>query len=133
MKKATIHKLFDHFYKNHIDEVLTAICEFFEISRMDAGEKLEFDNDYEEGLFMEWIAYDYRLKNGRKLIDDFIVENPLKLSKKALEVYEDLRINKYGMFEILKVERGEYVELVLKDPLYVNCLRRHYKQFKEFL
>ncbi len=86
MKKGTTRKLFDHFFDNHTDEVIPAMCDFFENDGIASGKRVNFQNEYEESLFMEWIAFDYRLQNGKKLIKDFIAENPFKLSAKELSM-----------------------------------------------
>lgn len=111
MKKGTMSNLFNHFFKNHTNEVTSAMHEFFENNDIGPGAKFDFQDQREEGFFMEWVAFDYRLRNGKKLIEDFISENPLKLSVTELEAYEDLMINKYGMFEIVGIKLDEYIDL----------------------
>lgn len=111
MKKGTIHNLFKHFFTNHQDELIPAMAEFFDDKSIGPGTDLRLQNEQEEGLFMEWIAFDFRLRNGQKLIEDFIATNPFKLSTEALTVYHDLEMNKYGMYEIIKVERDKYIDL----------------------
>lgn len=111
MKKGTTHKLFDHFFDNHTNEVIPAMCEFFDNNDIASKRRLNFQNEYEEGLFMEWVAFDHRLQNGKTLIEDFIAKNPLKLNAKELTVYKDLQMNKYGMYEIVKVKRDKYIDL----------------------
>ncbi|MEI6498533.1 MAG: hypothetical protein WCO23_01075 [bacterium] len=110
MKKGTISKLLDYFFNNHKDEVSLAMQEFFGKSQILNG-KIELKDEREQGLFMEWVTFDYRLKNGKKLIDDFITENPLNLSEGGLKVYEDMQMNKYGWYEIIAVKLDEYLDL----------------------
>ena len=110
MKKGTISKLHEYFFKNHQADAAIAIREFFQSEKADYDREVTI-TDREDSLFMEWITFDYVLQNGKKLIDNFISENPLKLSVQELEVYENLKMNKYGMFEILKVKIDEYIDL----------------------
>lgn len=110
MKKGTISKLHDYFFKNYQADAAIAIREFFQSEKADYDREVTI-TDREDSLFMEWITFDYVLQNGKKLIDNFISENPLKLSVQELKVYEDLKMNKYGMFEILKVKIDEYIDL----------------------
>ena len=111
MQKGTIHKLLDYFFQSHSDEMIFAMRDFFEDDSIGPGGKLNIQNDQEEGLFMEWITFDYRFRDGRSLLENFISENPLNMAKKELQVYEDLQMNKYGFFEIQDIKIDEYLEL----------------------
>lgn len=111
MEKGMIQKILKYFFENHSEEVLPAMKEFFNDDKIDRGGSLNIQNDREESLFMEWITFDYRLKNGSSLIDNFISKNPLGMSKNELKIYNDLQTNKYGFFEIIKVKRDSYLDL----------------------
>lgn len=59
-----------------------------------------------QGLFNEWLVYDFVLASGKKLIEDYYDRNPRNLSQDGLRMYKDLQNNEYAMFEVLKVEEG---------------------------
>ncbi|MCX6809304.1 MAG: hypothetical protein NTZ65_00935 [Candidatus Berkelbacteria bacterium] len=111
MQKGTVKKLIEYFFKNHSHEMIFAMRDFFGENNIGPGGNINIQNNQEEGLFMEWIVFDYRFQNGKGLLDNFISENPLDMSKSELRIYEDLQINKYGFFEIISVKKDEYLEL----------------------
>lgn len=111
MQKGTIRKVIDYFFQYHSGEMTFAMREFFDDQDIRPGGKLNIQDDREEDLFMEWLTFDYRLKNGKKLIEDFISINPHKMTKADLQIYEDLQMNKYGFYEILSVKKDQYIEL----------------------
>ncbi len=111
MKKGTILKLHEYFFTNHKDEVPRAMKQFFKDDFTGPGGKLNINDDREESLFLEWLTFDYKMQNDRKLMENFIIENPYHLSKQELQVYEDMQMNKYGLYEIKKIKIDEWLEL----------------------
>lgn len=109
MEKGTVKKLISYFFETHKEDALPAMREFFEDKKLGPGANLTIHDDREEGLFMEWIVFDYRLQNGRKLIEDYLFINDLSRIDRLS--YENLQMNKYGMYEILEVKKDEYLKL----------------------
>lgn len=105
MKAGVIANLIDYYVTNKefAHEIERAGEEFFNHAEnsadIDAGEDAE-------GLFNEWLVYDFVLASGKKFIEDFYDRNPRNLSQDGLRIYKDLQNNEYGMFEVLKVEDG---------------------------
>ena len=116
-----VSKLLDYFFDVYSDEFICAFEQFFEDkSRIGPNKEIVIKNEIEEDLLMEWLIFDYRLKNGRKLIESFVAENPLKLSKKELEKYETMQFNKYGFFEVKAFEKDKWIqfESLQSEKLY---------------
>jgi len=109
---GSVARLLDHFFASYSEEFLNAFEQFFEDkSRIGPNKEIVIRNEMEEDLLMEWLVFDYRLMNGRKIIEDFIAKNPLKLNKKELEKYETMQFNKYGFFEVKTFVKDEWIQL----------------------
>lgn len=118
---SKIHKLYysDPRYKN---EIMRAMGEFFENPDIVNNRAIEITKE-SEGLFNEWFLYDFVMKNNKTPLENFICKNPLELSKKQLIVYTDLLHNRYGIYEVLKIERGKSMtvkDLQTKEKFTVN-------------
>ena len=65
-----------------------------------------------EGLFGEWLIYEYKQINGSTFIVEFILKNPGRLPQSQLHQFEQIvKTQFYSEFEIGKVKRGEYLEI----------------------
>lgn len=106
-----IKKLLDYYAgdKEFFSEISRGVKEFFGIR--DGKKSLETD-EREMGLLNEWLVYDFVLKNGKSLLQDFYDRNPLKLADEELSEYKDLQTSEYGMFEVLKVEIGRGLRIL---------------------
>ncbi len=111
MKKGTISVLHKYFFEKCKDDVLRAMQEFFDDKNITPGKPLVLNDPKEQELFMEWVIYDYELKNGKKVIDEYLDKNKSKLSEKERETYRALKQNKYGFYQIKKIKIGEWLEL----------------------
>ena len=62
----------------------------------------------DEGLFNEWLLYDFIFPNGRTMLEDFVARNPLKLNLQGMVLYKDiLSSHAYGLFEVLAIAPGD--------------------------
>ena len=113
--RGTIRKIYDYYYDSswYKDEVLRAFREFVgeKISKTAAMEKIGIKH---EGYFNEWFLYDYVRKDGMTILEHFVNANPLQLTDREIHFYKTLlESNKYGLFEILRVE--QMMGMTLKD------------------
>ena len=108
MKQKIISNLLDYYYSGQIfaGEISRALEEFFGDQAKEAGFS-EIEDDQVMGMFSEWLVYDFKMKNGRTLLEDFCHNNPLGLAEDKLMDYRELLENKYGMYEILQVSWHE--------------------------
>jgi len=111
--KGSISKVYEYYFTTprYSEEVMRALREFFDLPKLDKGGSLETD-EKSEGLFNEWFLYDFILQNGRVVIDDFIIDNPLNLKDIEMELYRNLSDNHYGVFEALEVELGKSITML---------------------
>ena len=108
MKQGIIHRLLDYYLgtPEYKEEMLRALRQFFNRPKLSTGDRLEM-KDRDEGIFNEWLVFDFRLNDKKTLLEDFCQRNPCKLSDIELQAYYDLQENEYGLFEVLKVEPGK--------------------------
>jgi hypothetical protein len=105
---ALLNYFFDTYGK---DEFKRALGQFFEgENRLGPSDEIVIKNEMEEDLLMEYLVFDHRLNNGKKLLEDFVAKNPLKLKSKQLEVYETMQFNKYGLFEVKDFKMEEWID-----------------------
>lgn len=111
MKPGAIKKIFNYYYNNprYQGEIEKAVRDFFNI-----GEKAAiFAVDGQaEPYFNEWLIFDFKLANGKTLLEDFYERNPYNLSLIDRQAYKDLMSNEYGAFEVLAVDPGQGLELL---------------------
>jgi len=104
MKKGTISTVRDYYLGRDGEDIfLDALRKFYDRSDLDKGGQLK-TTPQEECLFTEWIFFDYKLKNGKTMLEDFYDTNPFKLPVKELSIYKDLQENIYGLYEIKNIE-----------------------------
>lgn len=122
MKPGAIRKIFNYYYNNPAckNELEKALRDFFNI-----GDKTPFfaADEAAEPYFNEWLTYDFKLANGKTLLEDFYERNPYNLSPLERQAYKDLMANEYGAFEVLKVDQGHGLELLslqTAKKYYVN-------------
>jgi len=110
LKKGTISKVREYYLDLYQDIFLRALREFFDRPDLGQGGDLEATQE-EENLFTEWLFYDFKMENGKTMLEDFYDTNPFSLSKKELSVYKDLKKNIYGLYKVLGVKAGEGLTL----------------------
>lgn len=108
MEKGTIQRLLTYYlsHPEFKDDTLRALRSFFHRPSLSAGDTIETSEEDKE-LFNEWLAFDFKLKNGKTLLADFCQRNPYNLTSAQLQIYQDLQDNEYGTFEILEIKTGE--------------------------
>lgn len=111
---GTISKIHEYYFSEpkYNDEIFRAMSIFFENPDLATERKIEIA-DGSDALFNEWFLYDFVMKNNLSPLENFIRENPLKLSRKQLAIYIDLLNNRYGIYEVLKIVRGK--SMTVKD------------------
>jgi hypothetical protein len=112
MVNGTISKILDYYYKKdkYKEELTNALRQFFDKPDLASGGELDYkENDM--GFFNEWFMFDFRLKNGRTLLQDFCDKNPYNFSILRLQQCKDILDNDYGFFEVSRVDVGEGMKL----------------------
>ncbi|MEA1962903.1 MAG: hypothetical protein U9M94_01540 [Patescibacteria group bacterium] len=92
------------------EEIECAKKEFFDSP--EDGIIISIDEKYEP-YFIEWLVFDFRLKNGESLLEDYYDRNPRKRPLYEMQIYRDLQDNVYGMVEVQKVYPGEGLDLLM--------------------
>ena len=115
MEKGIIHRLLDYYFGNSEfkKEIIRALRQFFNKPDILSYDSLDIE-DRDEMIFNEWLVFDFRLRDGKTLLEDFCQRNPCNLSDTELQAYYDLQENEYGLFEILEIESGK--GLKVKSP-----------------
>ena len=112
MQPGTIEKIISYYLENKKfqEEIERAKKEFFDSPK--DGIVISVNEKYEP-YFMEWLIFDFRLKNGKSLVEDYYDRNPRKRPLYEMQVYRDLQDNAYGMAEVQKVYPGEGLDLLM--------------------
>ena len=109
--EGIVTRLFDYFFAKDRDEVKRAILEFFGPENLGSNDEILMENDEEEALFLDWITFDHHLKNGQKLIENYLSEKRNKLAEAEIEKLEYMQFNKYGYFEVKDFRLDEWIDL----------------------
>lgn len=112
MQAGTIQKIISYYLQNErfLPELGRAQAEFFDLPP--DGLAIAIVDKYEP-YFMEWLVFDFRLKNGRGLLEDYYDCNPRKRPLYEMQVYRDLQTNVFGMVEVQKVYLDEGLDLLM--------------------
>jgi hypothetical protein len=108
-KISKFSRLLDFFFSDDA-EIQRAISEYAD-GKLDRYGRLEFYNEQDEDLFMDWIVFDYHFPNGKKLIENFLEAKEKELSKAERSEFEEMTLNKYGLFEVKKIMPEEWIDL----------------------
>ena len=129
MKHGLIGKILDYYfsrekYKSELDR---AIREFFNLSE----DSVIFSVDEKAApFFNEWFVYDFKLKNNKRVIEDYCDLNPYKFNMIELAECRYLLKNVYGFLKILKVDLGagmEVEDIASGDKFYVREVSATYQ------
>jgi len=77
--------------------------------------------DEHEGLFLEWLAFDFRLAMGKTFLENFLEKKSEELSSAEIKEYAELiETNIFGLFEILKIKKdhGMTLENIVTEKRY---------------
>jgi tetratricopeptide (TPR) repeat protein len=112
MQAGIIDNLFSYYLENDkfALEIERAKKEFFGAPK--DGILLSFNKEYEH-YFMEWLLFDFILKNGKSLVADYYDRNPRNKPFYEMQVYRELQANVYGMIEVQKVYPGEALDVLM--------------------
>ncbi|OGF30535.1 hypothetical protein A3H09_00870 [Candidatus Falkowbacteria bacterium RIFCSPLOWO2_12_FULL_45_13] len=99
--------MMDYYYTHprFKEEVLIAMKDFFDRPDLKPGAKLEMGK-FDGVLFNEWFSYDFIFKDGKAMPEKYYYDNPRKLPRHTLKIYEYLQDNFYSLFKILEVNMG---------------------------
>lgn len=113
MPKHTIKNLLDFYFGNDDfkEEIIGALKDFFEQSDLGKESVLEVEEGGDE-LFNEWFVHDYRLKNGKTLLEDYYSRNPAELSRQQMKIYKDLQSSIFSLFQIILVKQGKGLKIL---------------------
>lgn len=74
--------------------------------------------------YMEWIMFDFRLKNGSTFLIEYSLTNPDNLDKNIINQFKQIaETQNYSQYQVLGVKRGEYVEL---EDIYTGKIYKAY-------
>ena len=86
--------------ENHND------CSVDHCDYIDEDEKEEYVLlERERGLFLNWLIFDFKLKNGKTPIAYFVDKNPYEADSATVDLYQQLLNSHFGIFEIIAIER----------------------------
>ena len=107
MKRGTIERIFNYFYKSnkYRNEIRRALVVFF-------GDRNIKIDETAEGLFNEWLLYDFKMLNNRSFLEEYVMTNPENLIDKNLKIYKGFLDNKFGIFEVIKIQKGESLKVI---------------------
>jgi hypothetical protein len=113
MQEGAISRLISY-YRNSPkfdDEIERALKMFFSGNQRATFNDELFD-EIIEPHFNEWLVFDFKLKNGMTLLEDYYQNNPHKLKLYQLQMYKNLQNNVYGLLEVKKIDIGEGMDLL---------------------
>ncbi len=112
MEKGAISKIIEYYSTKpkHRKEFITAVKEFFDRPDLKPGGDIEL-RDRDEEIFNEWFVFDFKLKNGKTLLEDFYDENPYNYNMIKLQIYKDLQDNCFGLYRVKDIQLGEWLKL----------------------
>ncbi|MFH1611107.1 MAG: hypothetical protein ABIA83_00695 [Patescibacteria group bacterium] len=103
--KKLLKKIFENFYtEKNSKEFKRAYKEFFECKEDLVCIECLNERPNVEGWFNEWLLFDFKLKNGRSIIEEFIVGHGDSVSEKEFEVANALKRAQFGLFEVLHID-----------------------------
>lgn len=87
------------------DDIVKAIDIFFKDSPYinQQPENLMFRNPKIEGLFNEWLLYDFKFSDGKGMLEKYYYENPENIPEYRRSIYKDLMENYFGLYEVLEI------------------------------
>lgn len=101
------HLVIDYAHQNR-SLTDTAFLEFFK----ESGVPNEEQAPQAFPLFAEWLIFDYVKPNGSTFLAEYYLKNPDNLDQDSLSYLEQiLQTQQYGGFEIISVNRGQWIEL----------------------
>lgn len=109
MLKIKLGKVIDYAYQKGEDVIRKAMAEFF--GKIEVYPEMEnFQNI--QGLFHEWLIFEFELKSGASIISDYYFKNPDNLSRGLLdELKQIIETQFFDLLEIVDVEPGEWLKL----------------------
>ncbi len=118
MKKGIIGNILEYNQANHPSECMAAIDIFFEGKQGNGFELL--DNEEVNGLFNEWLVFDFVLPNGKSLLENYLKNNFDNISSEDVKICTDLLHNDYGIYKIEKIwkDRGLRVKKINSGKVY---------------
>jgi uncharacterized protein YecA (UPF0149 family) len=85
------------------DELGQAILYFFKLDKIDDIADLEL-TQIQEGIFNEWLLYDFKLSNGNNLIMEYREINERQIEPSLLRIYDNIiDTQHFGLFEVVSV------------------------------
>ena len=105
-----------------------ALEEFFGIPPEDKRGPLQIPEEF-LAHFNEWFVFDYKLPNGRTVLQYFYDQNPLNLAGERYELYKQLQSGEYSLWEVVDVRFGEGLRL----RNIQNNIERQVQEFKATL
>ncbi|TSC62875.1 MAG: hypothetical protein G01um101448_514 [Parcubacteria group bacterium Gr01-1014_48] len=111
LKKGTLPQVINYYFTSpEFRREFTRAIEIFFDQKVVPGGTLEMCKG-DDARFEEWFVFDFRLRNGQTILQDFYDRNPLHLEGEWREIYRHLQKNEFGFFDVLHVVSGTSVEL----------------------
>jgi hypothetical protein len=113
LPKGSISKIYKYYFTSpeYGGDVMCALREFFDRPDLERSGSLDMGDEIGEGLFNEWFLYDFKMKNDKTPLENFIARNPFRLGNKEMALYRNLLDNKFGIFEVLSIKRDQGLDL----------------------
>ncbi len=112
MEKGAISKILDYYFDKPKFEkdIFRALRIFFNQPKLKEVDELEI-LEQDKGMLNEWLVFDFKLSNGKTLLEDFYERNPYKLNIVRLQGYKGLQENYFGIYKVKEVQLGEGLTL----------------------
>lgn len=106
MLKIKLGKIVNYAYQKSEDVIRKAMAEFFGKTEI-YPEMENFESI--QGLFNEWLIFEFKLKSGTNIISDYYFKNPDNLSQEFLdELKQIIETHFFDLLEIQKIKPGEW-------------------------
>jgi len=107
--KIKLGQIINYAYTSKEKLILEALKKFFGDDPL-IQEKLS--DKTINGLFNEWLIFDFKLSNGTSIAGEYYLKNPDNLDQSLLnELEQILSTQFYDLLEIMEVKQGEWIKL----------------------
>lgn len=114
MKQGIVNTLLEYYLHEpqFQEDILRSAREFFDRPDLEPNNQVPLQLSEEEiPLINEWLIFDFKLSNGKTLLEDFAERNPYRLPPEEIKAYRDLTENSYGLYEVKEARWGEGLQL----------------------
>ena len=122
LPSGSLKQIVDFFTANpfYSDEIKGAVLEFFNLKKIEDFADLELSTT-QEGIFNEWVLFDFKLENGNNLIQEYREVTKQHTDQTLLSLYDDLiKTQNFGFFEVIsvRIDEGLTMRDLKTDTIY---------------